>query len=238
MNARIFQKIGLSVIIISIVSMCFFWIIRVETRAAELESRVTEYHRILNQNKDQLDGLSGFHRSLKGGDPYLSLAPGSVQLGTSKSTFILGETAILLQGIMPGVEITLSSDQTNLRIGADIIELWNDLMRIYLDQQKERIYVGNTDASLRIGKIEGAKGDMEEGIIILNNPNSNKGGYVLISDNVLRIKSTNVPVEIIKGDCTIKIENDNIEFLAKGDINITSENGNINLEGKRINFNE
>lgn len=89
-----------------------------------------------------------------------------------------------------------SSDPFGMKfdIKNDVIELWNKLMRIYLDQQNERIYVGTTDASLRIGKIEGTKGNIEEGIIILNDPNSNKGSYVLISDNILRIKSTNVPV--------------------------------------------
>lgn len=119
----------------------------------------------------------------------------------------------------------------------ELIELWNQLMKISMDEKLERLYVGNADASLRVGKIKGSSGT-EEGIIILSQPNSNKGGYVLISDNVLRIKSTEVPVEITKGDCIIKIDDDKIEFTAKSDINITSENGNINLVGKRINLNE
>jgi hypothetical protein len=149
------------------------------------------------------------------------------------------EVRIKSQNVPLSIE-SESSDFFGLKFDKkkEVIELWNKLMRIYLDEQKGRIYVGNTYASLRIGKIEGSKGELEEGIIILNNPNSNKGGYVLISDNVLRIKSTKVPVEIVKGNCTIKIKDDKIEFYAEGDINITSENGNVNLVGKRINFNE
>ena len=46
-----------------IISGCIFWIIRVETRAAEFANKVTEYHRMLKQNKDEIGGLKYFVRS-------------------------------------------------------------------------------------------------------------------------------------------------------------------------------
>ena len=141
------------------------------------------------------------------------------------------------------VPLTLEAESAdffgmNIDKKKELIELWNDVMRIYLDKNKERIYVGNDEASLRIGLIEGNK-ISEEGIIMVSQPSATtKGGYVLVCDTVLRIKSTDIPLEIVRGNCTIKIDDDKIEFTAESDINITSENGSVNLYGKRINFNE
>lgn len=312
---------------IIIISVCVFWIVRLELRASALTDRVEELHNALSQNRDMLDNLERFYRSSKNNsiivdnsgafmssndagitledkkgnlfcnksnieldadqinlkndnlEIHLSKPHDQLYLGDGNAAVRIGKilgaasgtgASITEQGIMmlsqpaskKGGYMLLSENAVRIKSNnvplsiesessdffglkfdkkQEVIELWNKLMRIYLDEKEERIYVGNTDASLRVGKISGtSKGasTSEEGIIIVSEPNSKKGGYVLISDNILRIKSTDVPIEIVKGNCTISIDDDKIEFIADSDINITSENGSVNLFGKRINFNE
>ncbi len=45
-------------------------------------------------------------------------------------------------------------------------------------------------------------------------------------------------IQLYHGDSKIRVEEDNIDIEASGDINITSKNGNVNIKGKKVKVNE
>jgi hypothetical protein len=117
-----------SIMLILIVLCCAFWIVRVETRASALESRVEEYHKMLNQNKDELSNLSKFRRSIENLGFDMDMSSMGISLQAENSWIWMQENSMYLKmqkdkGFIQLINnksyITLSPNAINLKLDDD-----------------------------------------------------------------------------------------------------------------------
>ncbi len=203
-------------------------IVRLEIKAASLQSQWEEHQKSLKKNEDVLYNLEVFSRLVK---------KNAIKIDGNTVQIIAGQSVVVLD-----------NNSINIETKGDIsIGRFNNKM-IGVDIQKDNIYLKHKGASLLVGTtiIGGKKGP---GILLMS-PNNTQ---VAISDigfgagvpgkkgkeddyRIAIYKDKSVLLQ--KGKSLIKLEKDNIDIEAIGDINIASKNGNVNINGKKVNLNE
>jgi len=195
----------LSVLII----ICFIMIVRLEGKAASLQSRLDEHHKSLEKNKDILSNLEVFQRMVQTNGIYLD---------DKLVGFFAGKSRL----DMTNDNVKLSSDgdieigpNTNKAIGytknEDLIYMYHNKSRIYLGQigfksgKKQGIHIVSKDNGPRIAVVDDG--------ILLNVPDK-KGDYKI------SMAPSKDYIKISKDESVIKLENENIDIEAKGDIKI------------------
>jgi hypothetical protein len=228
MKIRRLKDFRISVIMISIILGCIFWIVRVETRASALESRVAEYHKMLDQNKDELQNLNSFVRTIEKSKVYMDMTINGISLITEESALWLEHNNRLLLSNSKGP-----------------IQLENNNGNITLFQKEIDIRVHDRKYPLRLSAGPNSSLTFEDDIVNLHGlkeltlstgyvPNNNK---IKIAPDMVTLEAFNAKISIDKTG-NIWFETDKqINFSAKGEIHISSEN-EVNLYGSRINFNE
>jgi len=145
--------------------------------------------------------------------------------------------------------IKLDKDDINIEAKGNISIKVDQDREFGYDAQEDYIYLANKEASLVVGTTTGVGGKKEPGIL-LKSPNGNilsisdKGFFAGVpgksgpeDDYKISIGKDKF-VFLQKGESIIKLDKDDINIEAKGDINITSKNGNVNINGKKVNLNE
>ena len=145
--------------------------------------------------------------------------------------------------------IKLDKDDINIEAKGNISIKVDQDREFGYDAQEDYIYLTHKGASLVVGTTTGVGGKKEPGIL-LKSPN---GNILSISDEgfFAGVPGKSGPegdykisigkdkfVFLQKGESIIKLDKDDINIEAKGDINIKSLNGNVNINGKKVNLNE
>ena len=215
----------LSVLIV----ISFIMIVRLEGKASSLQSQWDEHQKSLKKNEDVLSMLDSFGRYVKQNG--IKIADNYVQIMAGQSLVTLDNNNVDIE--TPG----------NISIGS------LNKKNIGIDTQQDYVYLVRKGASLVVGTTTVLGGNKEPGIL-LKAPN---GNMLSITDEVFMagVPGKSGPegdfkisiikdkgVALIKGKSKIKLDKDNIEMEANGNINITSKNGNVNINGKKVNLNE
>ncbi|MBT8380073.1 MAG: hypothetical protein KJN64_12670 [Ignavibacteria bacterium] len=205
----------------SLIVISFFMIVRLEGKAANLQSRLDEHHKSLEKNKDILENLDSFTRKIKNNS--ITIDGDKIKLSTDKST------------------LELDKDKMTLGAASDVF--------FECDYKGDLIVMRNKSQYVVIGKL-GDKGKEEETVNINGGSDGKKfltlqdKGIALgvedIKDGDLQfgISLKSGSIFMMHGKNLIGLNKDKITIRAQGDINITSENGNVNIKGKKVNLNE
>jgi hypothetical protein len=205
-------------------------IVQLDAKATNLQSQWEAHQKSLNSNKDLLYNLETFARYVK--QNQIKIDDNNVLIAAGQSLFIVDKGAI------------------NIMADADIsIGKLNNTQMIGIDAKQDKVYLKHEGVSLTMGKIELYGGKKQPGILITT---PNKNMLQIVEDGFLAgipgktgtqgdykismLKDKNVTLR--KGDSFIKMEKDDINIEAKGNINIKSLNGNVNINGKKVNLNE
>ena len=220
-------------ILVLIISGCIFWIIRVETRAAEFANKVTEYHRMLNQNLDEIGGLKSFLRSTGGATT--SMINDKITMETTESVVYIDNKAITLGGSKGNVDIYLVTDRDISLTTGGLKVLPSSTTGLEINSQ------GKLPLTITSGN---SYLELDDNIVTFYGEKSLelysflRFSKIILKPNEVSIGGFNGAKVTIDKTGNIWFETDEqINFSAKSDINIMSE-GNIDLFGKRINFNE
>jgi len=201
------QKILILFLSVLIV-ISFFMIVRLEGKAASLQSRLDEHHKSLKQNEDVLSNLKVFQRMIQVNGIYLDNKLVGFFAGNSRLD-------------MTNDEVKLSSDDieigpsTNKALGysknEDYIYMYHNKSRILLGQigfksgKKQGIHIVSKDKGPRLAVVEDG--------ILLTVPDK-QGDYKI------SMAPSKDYIKISKDESVIKLENENIDIEAKGNIKI------------------
>ena len=203
------------------------FIVRLEIKAASLQSQWEKHQKSLKANDDTLEGLKLFYRSA--GQSVIKIQDNDILLAAPDFTWV-----IVSKG--------------KFTVDADDIWLGSTNERhLGYDSKKNLTYLDNDDAKVVLGDIA-TSGGKEHGILIESKYGDSE---VFITDKRIEITGTGSDgdysldiwpdkkyVRISQGKSFVQLIKDNIEVEAQGDINITSKNGNVNIKGKKVNLNE
>jgi len=236
-------------------------IVRLEIKAASLQSRLDEHHSELKNNSDELVQLKKFHR--KAGDNFIHINKDMLQLGTGTSYLVFnGEIFAvnintsnlifelaeykhekLIQIINENSKIILKDDKILIEAKGDI-SIGSPGKKFGYSKSEDNIIMKYDDSRIYLGKFGDAKGNpISKGILLEGKKNGptlmmqeNRITLVVPSkdgDYKLYVDPTEEIVGMKLGQSEIIIKKDNIKIEALGDINITSKNGKVNINGKR-----
>ena len=195
--------------------LCCFLIVRLEIKAANLQSRLDEHHKSLEQNKDVLENLDSFTRKVKNGS--ISINGENVTLSKDKTM------------------LELSSSNIKLGISQDIaFQYDHDLDLVSLRHKFAHLSVGKTSKGgehgilIQSSKNYNSIGVFDRGIII-GAGNQNDAPRIILEPEQIKMK---------KGESIVQLTNTGLLIESSGDINISSKNGNVNIKGKKVKVNE
>jgi hypothetical protein len=205
-------------------------IVQLDAKATNLQSQWEAHQKSLNSNKDLLYNLETFARFVKQNG--IKIDDNNVLISAGQSLVIVDKGAI------------------NIESNSDIsIGKLNNTQMIGIDAQQDYVYLKNKGATMIMGKIALYSGKKQPGILITT---PNKNMLQVVEDGFLAgipgkpgshgdykismLKDKFVMLQ--KGESLIKMEKDDINIEAKGNINIKSLNGNVNINGKKVNLNE
>jgi len=204
------------------IMLCCFLVIRLEIKAANLQSQWDEHQKSLKINEDQLYDLDQFRRNIRNG-PQIQLLPEVIWL------YIDGASLELKKNTMKGYS---NGD-------------------ISFGKGKSSYFGYNSSEKLTymwaIGK--GEKVQIKGDKLLIES--SNGKNIISISDEVIEIdgssKGSNFgisvglndqSVDIFTDQSLVRLKKDIIDIEADGDININSTNGNVNISGQKVKVNE
>jgi hypothetical protein len=209
-------------LIVLLVVSCFL-IVRLEIKAASLQSRLDEHHSELKNNSDELENLSSFIRKINNNG--ITIDGNKILISAGQSVVKLENNKISIE--TPGeIQIGNSSD-----------------INFGYDKKNDALYMKNKGVSMHMGKLNDDKGKfLDYGTFFRTNSGvqftirdegisgwvpSNNGSYSF------KLAAKKKYVELKKDNSIIRFEGDDISIEAPGDINITSKNGKVNINGKR-----
>ncbi|MBT8386650.1 MAG: hypothetical protein KJO12_04500 [Ignavibacteria bacterium] len=220
------QKV-LILFLTGLVIISFFMIVRLEGKAASLQSQWEEHQKSLKKNKDVLENLDVFSRFVKKNNIKVD---GNNVLLTADNTWVIAGNDYFK--VITSGDIELGSD-TDKYLG--------------YDSQKKLTYINYDGAQVTAGNITVA-GKKYNGVLLRS---ANGNTQLVMTDKGLSIATVGKDGEYrfdLKPEASIyKITNGKSEFVFEknklnidvdGDINITSKNGNVNIKGKKLNLNE
>ena len=240
------QKVLILLLSVLIV-ISFIMIVRLESKAASLQSRLDEHHKTLEKNRDILDNLESFSRMIK--NTGISINGNKVTLQSGQSSLTLKNNNIDISSNGDIAIGTPTKSIVHIQKDGSIFVGPSNSKEFGYDAKKDFIYLKHDGMSLVLGKTTSPSGNKQPGILI-KSPN---GNMLTITDDgfiagipgktgsqgdykISMVKNKNVTLR--KGESIIKMENDDINIEAKGNINIKSLNGNVNINGKKVNLNE
>jgi hypothetical protein len=248
------QKVIIS-FLIAFLLLLGFMIIRLELKAASLQSRWEEHQKSLKKNEDILDNLNYFWRKVKKGQIILDDNYSSVEYDESEVT--LYDKRIILKSkgdvnIIGGEEIKIGHPPNHTvfytKKDGDIAIAPSHDKRIGYQKKEDFIFMLNNGSRVFLGEAEFSPFGKSQGIHVIS---KDLGPKLSVNHNgiVLRIQRKQGEfcivmsadkdyINISKGESVITLEKENIDIQAKGDINLKSINGNVNIDGKKISLNE
>jgi hypothetical protein len=195
----------LSVLIV----ISFIMIVRLEGKAANLQSRLDEHHKSLKQNEDVLSNLKVFQRMVQVNGIYLD--DKIVGFFTGKSRLDMTDDKVIL------------SSDGDIEIGP------NTNKSLGYSKNKDFIYMYHNGSRIYLGQI-GFKSGKEQGIRLISKDDgsilsvANNGIVLTVLDKQGDYKISMAPskdyLKISKDESVIKLEKENIDIEAKGDIKI------------------
>ena len=197
--------------------LCCFLIVRLEIKAANLQSRLDEHHKSLEQNKDVLENLNSFTRKVKSNA--IIVDEDKIKMSVDKQEFLLDKKDIILAA-NNDVKFVYNSDR--------------DLLSMY-----------NKNAQVTVGKVPYSNKHLD-GVLIMSPKNANvivvADKQILIgSREEGKISRINVDADYVnleRGESIVKLRDNELIIESLGDINITSKNGNVNIRGNKVKVNE
>lgn len=205
----------------ALIVISFFMIVRLEGKAANLQSRLDEHHKSLEKNKDILENLDSFTRKIKNNG--ITIDGNKIKLSTDKST------------------LELEKDKMTLGASSDVY--------FEYEYKRDLIIMKNKSQYVVIGKL-GDKGKEGETVNINGGSDGKKYLTLQDKGIALGVRDTKYGhlqfgiilktggIFMMQGKNLIGLNKNKITIRAQGDINITSENGNVNIKGKKVNLNE
>ncbi len=231
----------LSVLIV----ISFIMIVRLEGKAASLQSRLDEHHKSLEKNRDILDNLDSFSRMIKSSG--ISIDGNKVVINAGQSSLTLQNNNIDISSDGRIAIGTPTKSIINIKKNGDVFIGPDNQKNLGYDKSIDKMYMLYKETGLQIGTFKDKTGKNESTGIMLLGPKKD-GPKVYISDNRinLSIRNKELALElndkkgfIIKqGQSEILLANNKLSIDVDGDINITSKNGNVNINGKKVNLNE
>ena len=248
------RKSTVTILLIALLLISCFLIIRLELRAASLQSRLDEHHSELKNNSDELVQLKKIHRKV--GDNFIHISKALLQLGTGPNTNLVFNEEIFSLIIRTGdlrfeiaeykhykiIELINENSKIILKDGNIEIKVADDKSFGY-DKKSDLLYMKNKGVSMHMGKLNDDKGKfLDYGTFFRTNSGvqftirdegisgwvpSNNGSYSF------KLAAKKKYVELKKDNSILRMEGDDISIEAPGDINITSKNGKVNINGKR-----
>jgi len=226
-----------------LVVLSFIMILRLEGKTAILQSRLDEHHKSLEKNKDVLDNLESFSRMIKNNG--ISIDGNKVTLQSGQSTITLQNNNINISSNGDIVMGTPTKSFVHIQKDGNIIIGPNNEKNLGYDKTEDLIYMLHNGSRVTLGKGGTSK---RQGIRLISKTGGprlsvyQEGIIITVPDKQGDYKISMAPsknyIKISKDESVIKLENENINIEAKGDINITSKNGNVNINGKKVSLNE
>lgn len=238
------QRVIIVFLTLFIVVCCFF-IIRLEIKAANLQSQWEVHQKSLEKNRDQLELLNIFYRSVgKKGSCILKADQDMLYLISGDTWFTITDNDVLLRtnfSSKGGSRIGLEGNNFEIQVNGDL-DFGSSSNKYFGYDSKEKLtYL----YGIGKGKKVQIKGDK-----LLIESASGKN-MISISDKVIGIdcgiNGSNIGISVALNSQSVHIftdksqvwlEKDVIDVEAEGDINITSKNGNVNIKGKKVKVNE
>lgn len=208
------QKVLILLLTVFVIASSIF-IVRLEIKAASLQSRLDEHHKSLEKNKDILENLDFFIRKIKSNG--ISIDDKKVVISADKSTLELKNDWIEL-GISSDILLACSPNLLGMQFKSNKIALGN-----VGSEQGIFMYGGSGDNNFLVIQ--------DEAIAM---------GVKGLKDGPLQfeVRPKIGTIHMAQGQCLIKLHKNNVDITTPGDINITSTNGNVNIKGKKVNLNE
>ena len=222
----------LSVLIV----ISFIMILRLEGKTAILQSRLDEHHKSLEKNKDVLDNLDSFSRMIKNSG--ISIDGNKVTLQSGQSTISLQNNNIDISSNgdiaigTPTKSFVHIQKDGNIFIGPD------NTKTLVFDTKTDLIKILHDGASLDVGKTNFLGGKKQPGIL-MKSPNGNMIG-VLDDGLIAGVPNQTGPqddyklsmapgkfVDLRKGKSKIRMENDDINIEAIGNIKIKIDDNRV-----------
>jgi hypothetical protein len=195
----------LSVLIV----ISFFMIVRLEGKAASLQSQWEDHQKSLKQNEDILTHLKNFQRMVNLNAIHLD--DNSISLFTPKSALSIEDKTVKLSS---GGDIEIGPN-TNKTLGysesEDYVYMLHNGSRIILGQLAFKS--GKEQGISLISKTNGPKLSVVGNGIVLRVPDK-QGDYRIL------MSPTHDHIKIAKDESIIKFTGDNIDIEAKGDIRL------------------
>ena len=244
----------LSVLIV----ISFIMIVRLESKAANLQSQWEMHQNSLQKNEDVLKKLNVFARFVKNstlrvdGNSILFMIDSSVVGLDNKGVGITTNGNITIDNKFSnslGSELVFEKDNVKLKVLGDIQIGPSSDRYIGYKADEDRFYIHHSGSEIFLGQIYDKQGKPFANGIYLRGKSG--GPYLTVNERNLRlvapmkdglyditIDPENKMLGINCGKSFIVIEKNNIKMETPGDINITSTNGNVNIKGKKVNLNE
>jgi len=202
-------------------------IVRLEGKAASLQSRLDEHHKSLEKNIDVLENLDFFKRRIK--QNFIDIDDRIIQLGTGNSwlTFRDSDVKIESDGFITFSIPTKSF--IHMRKDGDIEIGPNTNKSLGYSKNEDYIYMYHNKSRILLGQI-GFKSGKKQGIHLVSKDNGPRiavadiGIVLTVPDKQGDYKISMAPskdyIKISKDESVIKLEKEDIDIEAKGDIKI------------------
>ena len=192
-----------------LIVVSFIMIVRLEGKAASLQSRLDEHHKSLKQNEDVLSKLKVFQRMVQVNGIYLD--DKIVGFFTGKSRLDMTDDKVILSSD-GDIEIGPSSEKNiGYRKSEDFIYMLHNGARVLLGQIA--LKSGKRQGITIVSKKNGSQLSVLEDGILLTVPDT-QGDYQI------SMAPSKDYVKISKNESIIKLEKEDIDIEAKGDIKI------------------
>lgn len=220
------QKVLIVIMFVLLVISSIF-IVRLELKAASLQSRLDEHHKSLEKNKDILENLDSFTRKIKSNG--ISIDGNKVVINAGKSSITLQNNNIDISSEGKIAIGTPTKSIINIEKDGDVFIGPNNQKSLGYDKNEDYIYMWYNGSRIILGQHVFTSGK-EQGIRLVSKDGGPRlsvvgNGIALnVPDKQGDYKISMAPlkdyIKISKGESVIKLENENIDIEAKGDIEV------------------
>lgn len=206
------------------------FIVRLEIKAASLQSQWEEHQKSLKANKDVLYSLDVFSRLVK---------KNAVKIDGNSVQIIAGQSLITLDNNNINIEtkgdINVGSPTKSIiqiKKDGDVIIGPNNQKNLGYDKNEDFIYMLHNGARIILGEQKFTSGKKSKGMRLISKSGGKPTQVYIVEDGILLIAPSKqgdyrisiAPqkdyIKISKDESIIKLEKENIDIEAKGDIEI------------------
>jgi len=211
------------ILLTSFIVLCCFFIVRLEIKAASLQSQWDEHQKSLKNNEDVLNNLDQFNREIKNNGPEIQLTKNNISLRNELTWFSMDFDKI--KAVCDG-DISFGNNSNNYfgydadkietflkgnENGTTLIEIENNGPSIELTKKNMNLRNELTQFSMDFDKIKAVC----DGDITFGNTSENYFGYDVDKNETFLKGNGAIHMESSNGKCEINMKEKGIEIICK-----------------------